>query len=205
MGIFDFIFQRRNDMSQWAAEMQMTFFENDQYGLMQQIEAFDLMSSGHSRRIKNIMVHGHEMDDVQECIFDYHYDSGSGDNKSTHKTSVIFLNSKSLLLPTFYMRPKNKLGKWFQRIRNKNQGPGDQDQLLYNYKVKMDDASQLDFLINSGIHTLLLADNVYNLEGNGHYLIIYQDGNLLSLNQIINMRTTARNIFDYLKANSWYV
>ena len=192
-------------MMAWAAEMEMTYFENDQYGLLEQINSFELMNRGHDARIKNIMVRGHEMDDVQECLFDFQYDSGSGENETTHKTSVIFLNSKSLLLPTFFMRPKNKLGKWFQRIRNKNQGPSDKDQLLYNYKVKMDDASQLDFLLNSGIHTLLLTDKVYNLEGNGHYLIIYYDNHLLSINQILNMRTTAYNIYDYLKANSWYV
>ncbi len=205
MGIFDFIFQRRNEMSQWAAEMGMSYFENDQYGLREQIDAFELISTGRSRRIKNLMVRGHEMDEMQECIFDFHYDSGSNDNETTTKTTVIFLNSKSLLLPSFFMRPKNKLGKWFQRIRDKNQGPGDKDQLLYNYKVNVEDDAQLDFLINSGIHTLLLTDKVYNLEGYGHYMIIYQDARLLNLNQILNMRSTAQNIFDYLKANSWYV
>lgn len=205
MGIFDFIYQRRNEMMRWSAEMEMTFFETDQYGLGEQIRDFELLDEGHSRKIRNIMVRGHEMDDVQECIFDFHYTTGSGDSSRTEKTTVIFLNSKSLMLPQFFMRPKNQLGKWFQRIRGKNQGDNDKDQLLYNYKVKMDDVGQLDFLLNSGIHTLLLTEKIYHIEGNGHYFLIYQKDDLLSLNQIINMRTTAYNIYDYLKANSWYV
>ncbi len=192
-------------MMQWSAEMQMNFSENDDYGLRDQIDCFELIDQGSARRAKNIMVRGHEMDDFQECIFDFHYATGSGDDSVTHKTTAIFINSKSLMLPKFFMRPKNKLGKWFQRLRGKNQGPSDKEQLQYNYKIRLEDDQALDFLINSGIHNILLADSIFYLEGNGHYLIIYDNHKLLNMNQILNMRMTAHHIFDYLKANSWYV
>jgi hypothetical protein len=70
---------------------------------------FALFGKGGVQLIKNL-IHG-DTGEVQIAIFDYQFETGSGNNKQTHRQTVTVVVSSKLKLPKFTMRPENFFDK----------------------------------------------------------------------------------------------
>lgn len=77
-------------------------------------KSFHLFNTGHSKRIRNMMVR--EETDIRSLIYDYQYTVGGGRNSHTFIQTVFQFESGRLKLPVFVLRPENifhKIGQSF--------------------------------------------------------------------------------------------
>lgn len=101
--------KRTADMRSMAESLGLEFFESEHIQLLSRLNRFQLFSSGHSRVMKNVILGQTEIATI--AIFDYRYTTGSGKNKSTYNQTVVAMESASLQLPSFTLRPEHFFDK----------------------------------------------------------------------------------------------
>jgi hypothetical protein len=77
--------------------------------LLQKMQVFALFNKGHSRKIKNVMKAETEIASL--TVFDYQYTTGGGQSSQVHSHTVVTMESDSLSLPIFKLRPENFFDK----------------------------------------------------------------------------------------------
>jgi len=102
--------KRREALMALATEMGLQFSEVQDEDLLLKMQAFSLFNKGHGRKMKNVMTT--ETDDARLSIFDYQYTTGGGQHSHTHQQTVVALESDTLELPVFSLRPEG----FFQKI-----------------------------------------------------------------------------------------
>lgn len=101
---------RREALEKFATELSLDFHPFGHDELHSKVQGFKLFNSGHSRKMTNVILG--ETDLVNVAIFDYRYTTGSGKHQHTHHQTVVSMESKSLDIPSFTMRPESLLD-WF--------------------------------------------------------------------------------------------
>ena len=110
--------KRSNSIAELADELGWDFSKKDEYGLISLMRDFKLFRRGHSRKIKNILGYKDEGMDMDVQVFDYQYTISAGNSHRRISQSVFFVQSKTLELPQFYLRPEDffqKIAKFFGR------------------------------------------------------------------------------------------
>ena len=102
--------KRREALMAIASEMGLQFSAVQDEKLLVKMKAFSLFNKGHGRKMRNVMTT--ETDVARLSIFDYQYTTGGGDNSHTHHHTVVALESDTLQLPEFSLRPEG----FFQKI-----------------------------------------------------------------------------------------
>ncbi|MCB9938629.1 MAG: hypothetical protein H6823_10335 [Planctomycetaceae bacterium] len=92
-------------MRDFADGLGLEFFESGQNELLTRLGRFQLFNSGRGRVMRNLILGKTEIASI--AIFDYRYTTGSGKNQSTHNQTVVSMESDSLDIPDFTMRPEN--------------------------------------------------------------------------------------------------
>ncbi len=100
--------QRRKELSAWAAAKGLRFDPDRDGGLDDRFPHFKCLRRGHSRHARNVM--RGELDGTPITAFDYHYTTGHGKNRRTHRFSAVIVTSDLPLLPLL-IRPENLLDK----------------------------------------------------------------------------------------------
>lgn len=101
--------KRRADLMETAESLGLAFIPDGDDRLLASLGEFKLFSQGRSRKMKNL-IQG-DSGEVKIAIFDYQYTVGNGKNSSTHRQSVISLQSSELTSPDFSMRPEGMFDK----------------------------------------------------------------------------------------------
>ncbi len=101
--------KRTESLTTVAADLGLDFSPTENDGLLEKMQIFSLFNKGHSRKIKNIMKA--ETEATNLMIFDYQYTTGHGKNQHTHQQTVVAMESNSLGLPKFSMRPEGFFSK----------------------------------------------------------------------------------------------
>ncbi len=101
--------RRTEAFKQFADEVGLEFVPVDSTRLRSIRSQFSLFSRGSVQVIKNVIVG--DSGEVEIASFDFHYESGTGKNKTTSKQTVAVINSKQLKLPEFQLRPESILDK----------------------------------------------------------------------------------------------
>ncbi|MBI2478872.1 MAG: hypothetical protein HYV60_09625 [Planctomycetia bacterium] len=96
-------------MREFAEGLGLEFFDSGHDELFTRLARFQLFNSGRSRIIKNVILG--QTDIASIAIFDYRYITGSGKSQATHAQTVVAMESESLHLPSFTMRPENLLDR----------------------------------------------------------------------------------------------
>lgn len=97
--------KRREDMRAVAESLHLEFFEAGHDALLSRLKRFQLFNSGHGRSMKNVILGETEIASI--AIFDYRYTTGSGKNQTTYTQTVVAMESDSLTVPSFTMRPEH--------------------------------------------------------------------------------------------------
>jgi hypothetical protein len=97
-------------MREFAEGLSLEFFESSPEELATKLVRFQLFNNGRNRITKNVILG--KTDIASIAIFDYQYTTGSGKNQSTFNQTVVAMESESLKLPNFTMRPEN----FFDRV-----------------------------------------------------------------------------------------
>lgn len=97
--------KRRTSMESFANALGLTFFESGHDALLSRLRRFQLFNSGRRRTMTNVILGETEVASI--AIFDYRYTTGGGKNQTTHTQTVVAMESASLELPSFTMRPEH--------------------------------------------------------------------------------------------------
>lgn len=101
--------KRTEAMRAIAADIGLNFSATKHEALLAKLQSFTLFNKGRSRKMKNVMTA--ETDLAQLTIFDYQYTTGGGDSSRTHHQTVIAMESESLCIPEFTLRPEGFFDK----------------------------------------------------------------------------------------------
>ncbi len=99
--------KRTEAMQEVAADIGLEFSATQDEELLAKMKVFSLFNKGHSRKMKNVMKA--ETAIANLSIFDYQYTTGGGKNSHTHRHTVVAMESPSLNLPSFSLRPEGFL------------------------------------------------------------------------------------------------
>ena len=97
--------KRTTAFGEAAAELGFTFDPAPRANLPDDLTDMYLFTQGRSRRARNIL-RGRTAD-LDVTIFDYHYTTGSGKNRTTYNQTVACFRTGDLHLPTFSLRPES--------------------------------------------------------------------------------------------------
>ena len=97
--------KRSEAMASAADEFGLTFFKTGHDELLEKLQRFKLFTTGHSRKMRNVILGETEVASI--AIFDYCYTIGGGRNQQTHAQTVVAMESKALEIPNFAMRPES--------------------------------------------------------------------------------------------------
>lgn len=108
-------FRRRKEMIVWSSRNGLSFDPRHDYSMDSRFAEFTCLDRGHSRYAYNIMrglwsEPGDEDDPLPICAFDYHYVTGSGKNRTTHRFSAVIVESP-IPLKGLFIRPEGFFDK----------------------------------------------------------------------------------------------
>lgn len=101
--------KRTEAFSAAASNIGLEFSPNQDDQLLQAMQVFSLFNKGHSRKMKNVMKA--ETDIARLAVFDYQYTTGGGNSSQVHANTIVAMESDSLVLPNFKLRPENFFDK----------------------------------------------------------------------------------------------
>jgi hypothetical protein len=100
--------QRRKSLSTWAASSGLDFSAAKDHGLDDRYPGFSCLRRGHSRYAHNIM--RGELVGLKVTAFDYHYVTGHGKHRRTHRMSALIAQS-DVPLQHLFIRRENAFDK----------------------------------------------------------------------------------------------
>ena len=100
--------KRRKELCAWAISRGLTFSSTKDRGMANRFTEFKCLHQGHSRYAYNIMRGNWRGQGV--LLFDYHYATGSGKNRSDHHFSAAIATAPYLLQPLM-IRPEGLFDK----------------------------------------------------------------------------------------------
>jgi len=169
-------FGRTEKLKNLALEMDMSFSEKDEWGLLNLLKGFRLFHGGD---INNILKEKEGFYDADIRIFDYHYTTGSGKSSTTYEQTVFFIQTKKLNLPELYLQPEH----FFHRIGNYF-GIEDIDfqehpKFSKQYWLKGNDEARIRQEMNEEVLHFFTIEKDWSLEGVNYYMILYKEDKLL--------------------------
>lgn len=97
--------KRTEGMREFADALSLEFFDTTHPELLSRVARFQLFNTGRGRTMKNVILGNTEA--VSLAVFDYQYTTGGGKNSHTYSQTVVAMDSASLQLPAFTMRPEH--------------------------------------------------------------------------------------------------
>jgi len=96
---------RREAMEKFALDAGLNFSAEDTEQFRTRLITFQLFKEGRAQRVYNLL--RAEAEGVQMSVFDYQFTTGSGKHQSTHRQSILAVESKSLYMPSMTLRPES--------------------------------------------------------------------------------------------------
>ncbi|NND06255.1 MAG: hypothetical protein HKN87_07735 [Saprospiraceae bacterium] len=197
--------QRGSALRETAARLNLSYSPADKLHVLKLLSDFKLFGVGTRRTVKNLLwKDDHELD-VKIRIFDYHYTVSTGKSSSTFKQTVFFVQSKSLGLPKFYMRPEHflhKIGRWL--------GIEDIDFTSHevfsdNYHLKGKEEGIIRDTFTEDVLHYFTFEKDWHLEGLNYYLIVYKDKERMQPDQIADFYEKGKMMFNLLSQGGYSV
>lgn len=168
-----------------AAELQLPFAEKDPFGLLAQLQGFDLLKRERSKwfrkgKITNVM--RGMVGETEVYLFDYTYIVSTGKSSKKVQQTVFFANDKNWYLPNFKLKPEH----WWHKILGKlgaktdiNFSENPEFSEKYWLTGEMEDLIRKQF--GPELQQFLSERPPTHLEGNNYYLLAYKPKQALSL------------------------
>jgi hypothetical protein len=101
--------KRTGLLNNLASSLGLEFSAGQDDELLQKMQVFSMFNKGHSRKMKNVLKA--ETENAKLSIFDYQYSTGGGQHQQVHSHTLIAMESDSLQLPHFKLRPEGLFDK----------------------------------------------------------------------------------------------
>lgn len=166
-------------MSKIAFDLGMEFHQRDQWSMLSLLKGFQLFRQGRARRITNIMHQRDEFLNVETYIFDYYSVRGRGKHRKATNQTVFFIQSKSLGLPEFLMKPENFFHKIGAYLGMQDIDFEEFPVFSENYLLKGKDEDYIRATMNEEVLRFFSVEKDWSLEGVNYFLIFYQKKRLI--------------------------
>ncbi|MFN0174952.1 MAG: hypothetical protein ACKVU0_09920 [Saprospiraceae bacterium] len=169
---------RTASMEVLAEHLGMSFSAKDSFGIIRQLQGFDLFKRERSRwfnngKITNVMRGLAGETDVY--LFDYTYTVQAGNARKTITHTVFFANDKNWFLPNFHLKPEN----WWHKLQAKlgmNTDINFEENPEFSEKFWLN--GELEELVRQqftpALQGFLTEKPPAHLEGSNYYLIGYK-------------------------------
>lgn len=190
---------RSNALRKISYDLQMEFTAKPALTDIKLLSTFRLFKQGHSKKISNHFQLIDPMLDSKEQIFDYQYTIQAGNTPVRKNQTVLFIQSRKLELPEFYLRPES----WMDRL-GRYLGWEDIDFVNHpdfsrKYFLKGEIEELIRDLFNDDVlHYFTLKDG-WHLEGIGFFLILYRENKLLDPEAIMTMKRIGEDLFRFFQ------
>ncbi len=175
MSFFSDLFnKRRNEIRKVAKELNMDFYEADDFGLVAFLEDFKLFSIGRSKKIKNMLIRVDGKEGLDIRIFDYRYVIGSGKSTQFFNQTVFYLHSEKLGLPQFMLKPENffhRIGKFLGMPQDINFE--EYPEFSKQYYLKGEEEAAVRSTFKDDLLHFFTVEKNWTLEGRKFTLIFY--------------------------------
>ncbi len=181
-----------------AYKMQMAYRQQDDWGLLRQLQDFRLMNRGFRGRARHILRQQEGLMTSNLCVFDYRYLVWSGKSTRRVEQTVFFIESQQLSLPEFLMRPENFFHKIGELL-----GMDDIDFEQYpdfssNYRLIGEDETYIRHRFTDQVLRLFSVERGWTMEGLGFYLLLYKKNKVLSPSRIQALHSKGMEVFEAL-------
>ena len=166
--------KRTEAMAAAAAEIGLTFSAVQDEALLETLQVFSLFNQGHSRKMRNLMVA--ETDLATLTIFDYRFVTGGGQHSTTHRQSVILMQSDSLELPRFRLKPEGFFDKIGAAIGFQDIDFDENPAFSKAFTLKGDDEEAIRTFFDSKMLTEFLQHQGRAVESDRGLFIYFQTG-----------------------------
>lgn len=165
---------REKTLRHVASQLELSFKEKDEWGLLNLLLDFKLFKRGGRKKITNIAFREDLLNGLKVYVFDYHFVISTGKSSRRFKQSVFFIQSKQLGLPEIWMRPESLLhvvGAFF--------GFKDINFIKYpkfskQYYLQGKDEELINYTFQDDVLRFFTREQNWYLEGIGYYFILYK-------------------------------
>lgn len=190
---------RTSIMQQASYELGMLFDPKPTINDVKLLSAFRLFKKGHSKKITNHLLQTDPMLESKEQIFDYQYTIQAGNTPVTKKQTVLFIQSTTLELPIFYLRPET----WMDRL-SKYLGWDDIDFVQFpefsqKYYLTGEEEDLVRKLFHDNVLHYFTMKDGWHMEGIGFFLILYKEGKLLDADGVRILHEIGKEAFHLFK------
>lgn len=186
--------KRTEAIKQLADTMGFDYREHPQAYLPNTIWQFDLFNKGRNRRLTHL-IQGTQAEAVVS-IGDYKYTTGTQKNRTTHRQTVVFIESDRLNLPSFLLIPENIFHKVGNVFGYKDIDFDSHPEFSNQYLLKGTDEESIRSLFHDGILNIYQRHPGTSTEGLDTLLIYYRRGQRLKPEQWQNLLNEAIEAYE---------
>ncbi len=191
--------RRAAQLKKVAFELGMEYEPVESYGMQRLLSDFHLCKHGMKKRILNLMQMRDGWQKTDARVFDYYYTVNTGNSSATFKTTVFFVQSKSLGLPQFLMKPENFFHHIASFLGFEDIDFEEHEQFSEQYYLKGPDESLIRHTFSKDVCRFFTVHKDWSLEGIGYYLIFYKKHKLLDPGQIKSFYRKGMHLLDLLE------
>lgn len=185
--------KRREALQQTATELGLDFFPDGSETLQAELSAFKLFNSGRAKKLTKL-IKG-ESDEVQISIFDYQYTTGSGKNSHTHSQTVAAMQSPTLRICEFSMRPENMLDRLGSMIGMDDIDFDSHPNFSKWFLLKGANESAVRQLFKPAVLSYFEGKKGISVEGQSAQIIIFRPGKKTKPNEVKNFLAEAYEVY----------
>jgi len=174
--------KRRAKMKQLSGKLNMTYREEEQYGMIHQLEGFLLFQKGYRKQIRNLMSLT-EMN-FKIHVFDYEYQNRLTKTANRRNQTVLFFQSLDLGLPEFFMRPETLLDAIATKFGREDIDFKEWPKFSRAYYLKGPDEDFIRHHFTDQVIRYFTSNRGWTIEAINFYLILYVPSKLIAENVI---------------------
>ncbi len=189
--------RRKSDIEEIYESIGFSYINPPNQSLIGSWSKFNLFSSGHSKKIMNMLTK--DKDGIKITLIDFKHTIGSGKNSHTYKQTVLMYESNLLNLPDFTLKPEkifHKIGSTF--------GYQDIDfdnfpKFSAQYLLRGESEDHIREFFDSNILDFFTEKQNLNIEGNENKLLYYKLGKIEEIKNLESFLEAGNEIFNLFK------
>lgn len=181
-----------------ARNLGFTFSKKGRDQTEQKHQNFQLFSKGYGRKVKNEMWGNRNGFDIS--IFGYQYTEGNGKNSSTYKQTVVTIDCKKRMFPSFELKPENTFHKIGQIFGYQDIDFETSPNFSKKYLLRGDDESKIRQLFTPRIISFFESNKNLCIEAQNNTIIFYKASKRCKpkdIEELLDKGQKIRQVFNY--------
>jgi hypothetical protein len=198
MSWFDNTEERRAAFKKVCFRHELDYLDKDEYGMVRYLESFELFRHK-SGTVKHLSHRKSINLDFEINLFDYSYVVSTGKTTITVQQTVFFVNSKSLDLPIFLLRPEH-LGHRIMEYFGSEDIDFDQYPVFSEkYRLTGENEDFIRSAFDDKVLRYFSEANGWHIEATNYYLVYYEPSKLCPVEELDRFYSRGEEIYQLFK------